>query len=128
MKLLNSKVLLIGAGGLGAPAALYLAAAGVGTLGVVDDDRVDESNLQRQVIHNTERVGMAKTESARLSIKARNQPAKAIAHVEKLLPLHEQLKDWAGQEETLHLLGDLRAQQGELAMAAKSSSAERKTA
>ena len=66
LKLLNSKVLLIGAGGLGAPSAFYLAAAGVGTLGIVDDDVVDESNLQRQVIHNTERVGMPKTESARL--------------------------------------------------------------
>ena len=58
LKLLNSKVLLLGAGGLGAPTALYLAAAGVGTIGIVDDDVVDESNLQRQVIHNTERVGM----------------------------------------------------------------------
>ena len=59
LKLLNAKVLLIGAGGLGAPSALYLAAAGIGTLGLVDDDVVDESNLQRQVIHNTERVGDA---------------------------------------------------------------------
>ena len=54
LKLLNAKVLLLGAGGLGAPAALYLAAAGIGTLGLVDDDEVDESNLQRQVIHNTD--------------------------------------------------------------------------
>ena len=66
LKLLNAKVLLIGAGGLGAPTALYLAAAGIGTLGLVDDDVVDASNLQRQVIHNTERIGMPKTESARL--------------------------------------------------------------
>jgi len=64
LELLNSKVLLLGAGGLGAPSALYLAAAGVGTLGIVDDDVVDESNLQRQVIHSTERVGVAKTASA----------------------------------------------------------------
>src|SRR5215211_680805 len=62
VKLLNSKVLLIGAGGLGAPSAFYLAAAGVGTLGIVDDDVVDETNLQRQVIHTTDRVGMPKTE------------------------------------------------------------------
>jgi hypothetical protein len=62
-KLLNAKVLLLGAGGLGSPTALYLAAAGVGTLGIVDDDVVDESNLQRQVIHNTERVGMPKAAS-----------------------------------------------------------------
>ena len=66
VKLLNAKVLLIGAGGLGSPAALYLAAAGIGTLGIIDDDVVDESNLQRQVIHTTERVGMPKTESARV--------------------------------------------------------------
>ena len=66
LKLLDSKVLLLGAGGLGAPTALYLAAAGIGTLGIVDDDVVDESNLQRQVIHNTERVGMPKTASARI--------------------------------------------------------------
>ena len=59
LKLLNAKVLLLGAGGLGAPTALYLAAAGIGTLGLVDDDVVDASNLQRQVIHNTERIGDA---------------------------------------------------------------------
>ena len=63
-KLLDAKVLLLGAGGLGSPTALYLAAAGVGTLGIVDDDVVDASNLQRQVIHNTERIGMPKVESA----------------------------------------------------------------
>ena len=57
LKMLNAKVLLLGAGGLGAPTALYLAAAGIGTIGIVDDDVVDASNLQRQVIHNTERVG-----------------------------------------------------------------------
>ncbi|MDQ5840484.1 MAG: ThiF family adenylyltransferase, partial [Chloroflexota bacterium] len=56
-RLLDSRVLLIGAGGLGSPAALYLAAAGVGTLGIVDDDVVDESNLQRQVLHTADRVG-----------------------------------------------------------------------
>ncbi len=58
LAMLNSKVLLLGAGGLGAPTALYLAAAGIGTLGIVDDDVVDASNLQRQVIHNTERIGV----------------------------------------------------------------------
>ena len=65
-------MLLVGAGGLGAPTALYLAAAGIGTLGLVDDDVVDASNLQRQVIHNTERIGVPKTESARLTIEALN--------------------------------------------------------
>src|SRR4051794_34279104 len=71
-KLLESKVLLLGAGGLGSPTALYLAAAGVGTLGIVDDDEVDLSNLQRQVIHTTGRIGVAKVDSAEESIKAIN--------------------------------------------------------
>ena len=79
-KLLSSKVLLIGAGGLGSPAALYLAAAGVGTLGLIDDDVVDESNLQRQVLHNTERVGMPKTESARKTIQLLNRDVKVNEH------------------------------------------------
>ncbi len=71
-KLLDAKVLIIGAGGLGAPCALYLAAAGVGTIGVADADEVDLSNLQRQVIHSTPDVGKAKVESAKESIKAIN--------------------------------------------------------
>jgi sulfur-carrier protein adenylyltransferase/sulfurtransferase len=71
-KLLESRMLLIGAGGLGSPAALYLAAAGVGTLGIVDDDTVDETNLQRQVIHSTERIGESKAESAKRTIEALN--------------------------------------------------------
>ena len=80
LKLLNAKVLLLGAGGLGAPAALYLAAAGIGTLGLVDDDVVDASNLQRQVIHNTERIGMPKTESARKTIEALNPDVNVVEH------------------------------------------------
>jgi sulfur-carrier protein adenylyltransferase/sulfurtransferase len=84
VKLLNAKVLLIGAGGLGAPSALYLAAAGVGTLGLVDDDVVDESNLQRQVIHNTERVGEPKTESARKTIEALNPDVEVVEHRTRL--------------------------------------------
>lgn len=79
-KLLEAKVLLVGAGGLGSPAALYLAAAGVGTMGVVDADTVDDSNLQRQVIHTTERLGMPKTESARLTIQALNPDVNVIEH------------------------------------------------
>lgn len=67
-KLLSSKVLVIGAGGLGSPALMYLAAAGIGTLGIVDFDKVDCSNLQRQIIHNTENVGMAKTSSAEKTV------------------------------------------------------------
>jgi molybdopterin/thiamine biosynthesis adenylyltransferase/rhodanese-related sulfurtransferase len=80
LKLLNAKVLLLGAGGLGAPTALYLAAAGIGTIGLVDDDVVDASNLQRQVIHNTERIGMAKTASARIFIEGLNPDVKVVEH------------------------------------------------
>src|SRR4051794_25424028 len=80
LKMLNAKVLLLGAGGLGAPTALYLAAAGIGTLGLVDDDVVDASNLQRQVIHNTERIGVPKTESARIAIEALNPDVKVVEH------------------------------------------------
>src|SRR5437588_3685474 len=71
-KLLDAKVLLLGAGGLGSPAALYLAAAGVGTLGIVDNDAVDVSNLQRQVIHNSERIGVSKVDSAEQTITELN--------------------------------------------------------
>ncbi|MGD9711074.1 MAG: ThiF family adenylyltransferase, partial [Thermomicrobiales bacterium] len=71
-KLLDTKVLMIGAGGLGSPAALYLAAAGIGTIGIVDDDLVDDSNMQRQVAHTTDRIGMPKVESAKIAIQAIN--------------------------------------------------------
>jgi len=79
-KLLDAKVLLLGAGGLGSPTALYLAAAGVGTLGIVDDDVVDLSNLQRQVIHTTERVGVPKVDSAEESIRALNPDVKVVKY------------------------------------------------
>src|SRR3954447_272009 len=72
LKLLDAKVLLLGAGGLGSPTALYLAAAGVGTLGLVDNDVVDLSNLQRQVAHSSDRVGVPKVDSAEMSVKALN--------------------------------------------------------
>ncbi len=84
-KLLGSRVLLIGAGGLGSPAALYLAAAGVGTIGIVDYDVVDLSNLQRQVIHATDRVGEKKVESARRTINALNPDVTVVAHDEMLV-------------------------------------------
>jgi len=83
-KLLKSKVLLIGAGGLGSPAGLYLAAAGVGTLGLVDLDVVDASNLQRQVLHATSRVGMPKVESAEKVLKDLNPDVKVIGIKERL--------------------------------------------
>jgi sulfur-carrier protein adenylyltransferase/sulfurtransferase len=83
-KLLEAKVLLLGAGGLGSPTALYLAAAGVGTLGVVDDDEVDLSNLQRQVIHTTDRIGTAKVDSAEQSIKAINPDVDVVKYKTRL--------------------------------------------
>jgi molybdopterin/thiamine biosynthesis adenylyltransferase/rhodanese-related sulfurtransferase len=79
-KLLDAKVLLLGAGGLGSPTALYLAAAGVGTLGIVDDDVVDLSNLQRQVIHTTDRVGVPKVDSAEQTIKALNPDVNVVKY------------------------------------------------
>jgi molybdopterin/thiamine biosynthesis adenylyltransferase/rhodanese-related sulfurtransferase len=83
-KLLNSKVLLLGAGGLGSPAALYLAAAGVGTLGLVDADVVDASNLQRQILHATSRVGVPKVESAERTIRDLNPDVNVIKFEERL--------------------------------------------
>lgn len=79
-KLLNAKVLVIGAGGLGAPAALYLAAAGVGTLGIIDGDRVDLSNLQRQVIHFTPDVGRPKVQSAKDKINQLNPDVNVVTY------------------------------------------------
>jgi sulfur-carrier protein adenylyltransferase/sulfurtransferase len=83
-KLLDAKVLLLGAGGLGSPAALYLAAAGVGTLGIVDDDEVDLSNLQRQVIHTTDRIGVPKVDSAEETISAINPDVDVVKHPVRL--------------------------------------------
>jgi sulfur-carrier protein adenylyltransferase/sulfurtransferase len=83
-KLLDSRVLLIGAGGLGSPAAYYLAAAGVGTIGIIDADIVEESNLQRQILHNTKRVGQYKAESARETLEALNPDVKVITYIERL--------------------------------------------
>ena len=83
-KLLEARVLLLGAGGLGSPTALYLAAAGVGTLGIVDDDLVDLSNLQRQIIHTTDRIGTPKVESATEAIKALNPDVKVVGYPTRL--------------------------------------------
>jgi sulfur-carrier protein adenylyltransferase/sulfurtransferase len=83
-KLLDAKVLLLGAGGLGAPTALYLAAAGVGTLGIVDDDDVDLSNLQRQVIHTTDRIGTPKVDSAEQTIAALNPEVEVVKYHTRL--------------------------------------------
>ena len=80
LKLLGSKVLLLGAGGLGSPAALYLAAAGVGTLGIIDMDVVDESNLQRQILHNMDRVGDRKVDSAKKTLTALNPDVNVVTY------------------------------------------------
>jgi molybdopterin/thiamine biosynthesis adenylyltransferase/rhodanese-related sulfurtransferase len=84
IRLLGSKALIIGAGGLGSPVALYLAAAGVGTIGVVDDDVVDSSNLQRQVIHSIDRIGRPKVDSARETLMGLNPDIKVETHHERL--------------------------------------------
>ena len=83
-RLKNAKVLVIGAGGLGSPALLYLAAAGVGTLGIAEFDEVDESNLQRQVIHGQSDIGKPKAESARESIAEINPLVEVVVHNERL--------------------------------------------
>ena len=83
-RLLDARVLLIGAGGLGSPASLYLAAAGVGTLGIVDADVVDESNLQRQIVHSTERLGEPKVESAKRTLEALNPDVNVVTFQERL--------------------------------------------
>ena len=84
IKLLDAKVLLLGAGGLGSPAALYLAAAGVGTLGIIDMDVVDESNLQRQILHNIDRVGDRKVDSAKKTLTALNPDVNVVTYDARL--------------------------------------------
>ena len=80
LKLLGAKVLLLGAGGLGSPAAMYLTAAGVGTIGIVDMDVVDESNLQRQILHNMDRIGERKVDSAKKTLTALNPDVNVVTH------------------------------------------------
>jgi molybdopterin/thiamine biosynthesis adenylyltransferase/rhodanese-related sulfurtransferase len=111
-KLADARITLIGAGGLGAPAALYLAAAGVGTLTLVDDDRVERSNLQRQVVHADVRVGERKTESAAVALRALNPTARldlrnerlAAANVEALIQGSDVVVDGADNFPTRYLL------------------------
>jgi adenylyltransferase/sulfurtransferase len=95
-KLLQAKVLMVGAGGLGSPSAYYLAAAGVGTLGIIDNDVVDLSNLQRQILHTNDRIGMPKTESAKLTIQALNPDVRVIPYQQKLTSqnIMEIIKDY----------------------------------
>jgi molybdopterin/thiamine biosynthesis adenylyltransferase len=114
VKLLKSKVLCLGAGGLGSPAGLYLAAAGVGTVGFVDDDTVDASNLQRQILHATDRVGLPKVESAKLAIAKLNPDVKVIGHQTRLdssnvmdiLKDYDLIVDGADNFPTRYLLND----------------------
>jgi len=113
-RLLASKVLIVGAGGLGSPAALYLAAAGVGTLGIVDDDVVDVSNLQRQVLHASDAVGAPKVASARRTITALNPDVEVVArrvrldasNVEALIAGYDVILDGTDTFETRYLLND----------------------
>ena len=113
-KLLDAKVLLLGAGGLGSPTALYLAAAGVGTLGIVDDDTVDLSNLQRQVIHNSQRVGEPKVDSAEETITALNPDVQVNKYpvrlgpdnIMEILPGYDIVVDGLDNFPTRYLLND----------------------
>ncbi|HXK15445.1 MAG TPA: ThiF family adenylyltransferase, partial [Gaiellaceae bacterium] len=84
MKLLDARILLIGAGGLGSPASLYLAAAGIGTLGIVDADIVDETNLQRQIAHSLDTLGMPKVDSAKGAIERLNPDVNVVTYRERL--------------------------------------------
>ena len=113
-KLLDAKVLCLGAGGLGSPSSLYLAAAGVGTIGMVDDDVVDESNLQRQVLHNVERLGMPKVESAAKTLQALNPDVNVVPHrtrltsenVMEIVSQYDLVVDGADNFPTRYLLND----------------------
>lgn len=115
IKLLDAKVLLIGAGGLGSPTALYLAAAGVGTLGIVDSDVVEESNLQRQVLHTTDRIGMSKVESARMTLNALNPEVRVVGHETRLnsenarqiIDQYDIVVDGVDNFDTRYLINDL---------------------
>jgi molybdopterin/thiamine biosynthesis adenylyltransferase/rhodanese-related sulfurtransferase len=114
LKLLESKVLLIGAGGLGSPAAYYLAAAGVGTLGIADHDVVDRSNLQRQIIHTEARVGTSKVASARESIEQLNPDVKVVGYethldssnVEEIFSAYDVIVDGTDNLPTRYLVND----------------------
>ena len=113
-KLLDSKVLLIGAGGLGSPAAFYLASAGVGTLGIVDSDVVDLTNLQRQILHTTERIGESKVSSAKQTLEALNPDVKIVgyeerlsaANIDRIIEGYDVVIDGADNFPTRYLLND----------------------
>ena len=120
LKLLASKVLLLGAGGLGSPAAMYLAAAGVGTIGIIDMDVVDFSNLQRQILHNIERVGDRKVDSAKKTLTLLNPDVNVVAHdtrlgadnVMELLSQYDLVVDGADNFPSRYLLNDASLKTG----------------
>lgn len=114
LKLINAKVLFVGAGGLGSPAAYYLAAAGIGTIGIIDDDVVDRSNLQRQILHTDDRVGMSKVKSAEITLKGLNPAVNVIAHetrvdssnVEEIFSGYDIVVDGSDNFPTRYLVND----------------------
>jgi len=120
LKLLDAKVLLLGAGGLGSPAALYLAAAGVGTIGIIDMDVVDASNLQRQILHNVDRIGERKVDSAKKALTALNPDVNVVAHdtrlgadnVVELLGQYDLVVDGADNFPSRYLLNDASLKTG----------------
>jgi sulfur-carrier protein adenylyltransferase/sulfurtransferase len=120
LKLLDAKVLLLGAGGLGSPAALYLAAAGVGTLGIIDMDVVDDSNLQRQILHNVDRIGERKVDSAKKTLTLLNPDVNVVAHdtrldasnVVELLSQYDIVVDGADNFPSRYLLNDASLKTG----------------
>ena len=119
-RLLDGKVLVVGAGGLGSPAALYLAAGGIGTIGLVDGDRVEASNLQRQVLHASDRVGMGKTASARLALGGLNPSTRVVEHAEwltadnaaRLIDGYHVVVDGSDSFETRYALNDAAVDAG----------------
>ncbi len=120
LKLLDAKVLLLGAGGLGSPAAIYLAAAGVGTIGIVDMDVVDESNLQRQILHNLDRVGERKVDSAKKTLVSMNPDINVITHdirlgadnIEEILTDYDVVIDGADNFPSRYILNDASVKLG----------------
>ena len=120
MKLLDSKVLCIGAGGLGSPASLYLAAAGVGTLGIVDMDVVDESNLQRQILHNEDRIGQAKVDSAKQTLTSLNRDVNVVTYnvrlsaenIEEIISGYDVVVDGTDNFPIRYILNDASAKTG----------------
>ena len=120
LKLLDAKVLLLGAGGLGSPAALYLTAAGVGTIGIIDMDVVDESNLQRQILHNVDRVGDRKVDSAKKTLTALNPDVNVVtydarlgaANIMEILDGYDVVVDGADNFPSRYLLNDASVKLG----------------